>query len=174
MDEVNSLLQTVSTFSTETPGEVVEDVVNSADAIFQVIEGLSAVNLNQITTLPPPMNTTAFWADFALDLPEYLIVTYLESALPPMYALLLLGGVIVEEVTDDDPPRTLHHLDWSQLTGLLTNTAAHLSALYGWGADSFDYSTLLARLAALGLTLGLQVERVGALRAADRAVLRWR
>ena len=158
-DDLNTLLELATGFDDDAPASMIEDAIRLADDIFDAISALSSITPQQIQGLAAPLNTTAFWASLALDIPEYLVVTYLEGALPAVYALLLFGGIIETEITDDEPPRTISHLNWSQLAELLRDPTGTIASLYQWGG-TFDHYAFLERLALLALSLGIAIERV--------------
>jgi len=101
---------------TREPGEVVEEVADLVDALFVAIEGMQDLADGEVSNLVAPMNTAAFWEEFALDLPEYLIITYLQTYLPLIFALLDLGNVFgYEPRGGGKPPRRT--VDWGKHWG---------------------------------------------------------
>ena len=86
-------------------GYVVEQAVILGETVYTAIEGLRDLTDGDVTHLVAPMNRADFWEELALDLPEYLILTYLETYLPLVYATLDFAGVFGEEPRSDPPAR---------------------------------------------------------------------
>ena len=138
------------------------------EALVQIIGTLRAfvADLSDVDEPPPGITDPGFWAQLALDLPEYLIVRYLERYQAVLYGLLRLGGVI-----EDDPdalagssgrkPYVRRRIDWDNLVALIGGPADHLQALYHW-ADGrpFDHARLLDELARFGGIAGVRFERL--------------
>jgi len=138
---------------TREPREVVEEVADLLDAVFVAIEGLQDLAGSDVTNLVAPMNTPEFWEEFALDLPEYLILTYLETYLPLVFALVDLGGVIgTEERPNGRPARRI--IDWDALGAFLRDPSNHLQTTYGWGGP-LEHALLMPRLRNLMWALNL-------------------
>ena len=138
------------------------------EALLDVIATLRAfvADLSQIDGLPPGITDPGFWAQLALDLPEYLVVRYLERYQAVLYALLRLGGVIEDDPdalagSNGRPPYVRRRIVWDNLVGFIGGPADHLQALYHWGdGRPFDHARLLDELARFGAIAGVRFERL--------------
>ena len=115
---------------------------------------------------PPGITDPDFWAELALDLPEYLIVRYLERHQALLYGLLRLGGVIEDDAdalagADGRAPYVRRRIVWDNLAGLIGGPADHLQGLYHWGDQRpFDHARLLDELARFAGIVGVRFERL--------------
>lgn len=153
--ELNQLTEVVLAVEagTREPGEVVEEIADLLDAIFVAVEGLQDLAASDVSNLAAPMNTAAFWREFALDLPEYLILTYLETYLPLVFALVDLGGAIgTEQRPGGRPARRV--IDWDALGAFLRDPSNHLQTTYVWGG-ALEHALLMPRLRNLLWALNL-------------------
>ena len=138
------------------------------EALLDVIATLRAfvADLSQVDGLPPGITDPGFWAQLALDLPEYLVVRYLERYQAVLYALLRLGGVIEDDPdalagSNGRPPYVRRRIVWDNLVGFIGGPADHLQALYHWGdGRPFDHARLLDELARFGGIAGVRFERL--------------
>lgn len=135
-------------------GEIVAEVIMVAQDVYAVIDGLTRVTGSQIASLNAPLNTTAFWGELALALPEFLLLRWLRQRRnPALFSLLELFGIVVEtgrSLRYDMPSYALH---WELLPQLFSDPLSLLAATYGWGGD-FSHQVLLERLARLSAALG--------------------
>ena len=115
---------------------------------------------------PPGITDPGFWAELALDLPEYLIVRYLERHQALLYGLLRLGGVIEDDSdalagANGRAPYVRRRIVWDNLAGLIGGPADHLQGLYHWGDQRpFDHARLLDELARFAGIAGVRFERL--------------
>jgi hypothetical protein len=142
------------------------------DELFDVIDSLQALvtGLSQIERddLPDSLNDRELWEGLALDLPEYLIVRYLERYKPVLYGLLRLAGVIEDDGTALEPENGDRHpyvrkvIVWDNLVALIGDPPGHLQRLYGWeaGGTPFDHARLLDELATFVTLAGGRAERL--------------
>ncbi len=163
VDQLESLLATLAendeqaeagVENEEATAEVVAEIALLATAAIAAVTAIAA-NPPSVPDLPEEFRDGAFWASIAADLPEYLLLRWLQLFLPKLYAVAKLLGVISEEPIGANRVRRHLHLD--QLSGLLTDPN-HLPDEYGWG-DDFRYSALLTALADLAATFGVEVIR---------------
>jgi hypothetical protein len=150
------------------------DADGDNDAAFEALLGIIGSLQSLIAGLgqlddagpPPGVEDPSFWAELALDLPEYLIIRYLECYQVLLYGLLRLAGVI-----EDDPgslgggngrsPYVRRRIVWDNLVALLGGPAEHLQRLYHWDDGfPFDHPRLLDELARFGRSVGVRVERL--------------
>ena len=79
---------------TDNRDPLVDELFDVIDAIEDLVAGLRDIDT---ASLPPSLSDPAFWAELALDLPEYLLVRYLERHQPILNGLLRLAGVIEDD-----------------------------------------------------------------------------
>lgn len=99
-----------------------------------------------------PFDNGQLWSQLAQELPDYLLITYLESYhLPWLATLDLLGMVQTTAVnpTGGRIPYQRRRLLWDKLDDLVSDPLGHLGATYGWGTATFDHQRLLLALAGL-------------------------
>jgi hypothetical protein len=140
------------------------------DELFDVIDSLQGIvrGLQDLEGLPDSLDDPDLWAGLALDLPEYLIVRYLERYQPVVYGLLRLAGVIEDDGTALEPengdrrPYVRHVIVWDNLVALVGDPPGHLQRLYGWeaGGTPFDHARLLDELATFMALAGGRAERL--------------
>src|SRR5690349_2679297 len=96
-----------------------------------------------------PFDNGQLWSQLAQELPDYLLITYLESYhLPWLATLDLLGMVQTTAVnpTGGRIPYQRRRLLWDKLDDLVSDPLGHLGATYGWGTATFDHQRLLLAL----------------------------
>ncbi len=124
--------------------------------------------LNGLDTaaLPPQLGDPGFWAELALDLPEYLTVRYLERHQPLLNGLLRLVGVVEDdeqalEAAGDRLAYVRRRIVWDHLLALVGGPAEHLQALYHWDdGKPFEHARLLDELARFVAIAGVRFERL--------------
>ena len=140
-----------------------EELVDVIGALRDLVANLESLDTS---ALPPQLSDPGFWAQLALDLPEYLAVRYLERHQPVLYGLLRLAGVVEDdeaalEASGDRLPYVRRRIVWDHLVALIGGPAEHLQALYGWGdGRTFDHARLLDELGRFATTTGVPVERL--------------
>jgi len=155
--------------------EVVVALLDVALQLIPLAGHLGSLKASDLNHLPVDFRDPKFWAELALDLPEYLLTRYLTIYEPAWAALLqLLGLMKVTLVASDAAQGGLvraafwrRELVWDSLTGLLRDPGGHLRAHYHWGdpADELSHVALLQNLARLLLALGVRA-RLQPIRAA--------
>ncbi|HMI82547.1 MAG TPA: DUF6603 domain-containing protein [Polyangiaceae bacterium] len=145
-------------------GTALLELLDLALATGALIEGLAQL---QTHGLPESLRDPGFWAELALDLPEYLLVRYLEQQHGVLFALLQAAGVIVLDAAaarpsdDERSPYIRRSIAWNNLSGLVSDPSAHLSALYHWhDAEPFAQREALTALARVARSLGVAFERL--------------
>jgi hypothetical protein len=141
-----------------------DDVVALSEAAVDILERLRGFAASPpAAALPPPLDTSDFWASFAIDLADYLIARYLEVFQPALYAPLHLFGIIDDtEVPANGVPGRIDYvrtrIEWSRLGRMLTDPDGVVRETYGWG-QTFLYEKLLARLQRSLSALGVPSSR---------------
>jgi Family of unknown function (DUF6603) len=102
--------------------------------------------------LPPELQTPESWEAVAAQLPEYLLLEYLEAEQPFITGLLRVIGAV-----DVDETAGTRQLDVSKLGDFAADPQASLQALYGWGTGSLQHDRITTELAALLGGIGLPV-----------------
>jgi hypothetical protein len=118
--------------------------------------------------LPSALADPALWAALALDLPDYLLVSYLERRHRVLHALLRAVGVIVVESWTPDPdddadraPYLQRTVVWDALGDLAADPAGYLATLYHWGdGQPFRHVAALDALARVAASTGVRFERL--------------
>ena len=117
--------------------------------------------------LPAALDSPALWAALALDLPDYLLVRYLERQHRVLHAVLRAVGVIVVESWTPEPddhdrmPYLRRTIIWDALGDLADDPAGYLAALYHWGdGQPFRHVTALDALARIVASTGVRFERL--------------
>lgn len=150
-------------------GDVIEQAIILAETTFATITELQQMaDDGGPYSLIAPLDTAVFWREFALDLPEYLILTYLRTYAPAVHAILDFGGCIGRKPrTGGRPPRET--LDWAALGALFSDPAGHLTTEYNWGG-ALEHALMLKRLAGVlkALKVSSNFYRVPDAIAADR------
>ena len=149
---------------TENRDPLVDELFDVIDAIEDLVAGLRDIDT---ASLPPSLSDPAFWAELALDLPEYLLVRYLERHQPVLYGLLRLAGVIEDDeetLAGEDPERPAYVrriVVWDNLVALVGDPQNHLRALYHWDdGQPFAHARLLDELAGFALRAAVRAERL--------------
>lgn len=120
---------------------------------FTAISALSSVRPADLTALPAQLVDPATWSQLAQDLPDYLVVRWLEDYQPTIHAVLDLLGLLATTWRDDPLVEPRRAIDWNGIQTLVDDPAAHLAEVYGWGAR-LRHARLLERLGALCSSLG--------------------
>lgn len=146
-----------------------EIIVNqdvTADEVAALVTSASAIvnDLVSLTAAPaalpyPPLDSAAFWEDFARQLGNELLAQYLLLNHPGIYAPLHLAGVIDRALVPagGQQYRIDHYettLRWDRLGTLLTDPRSLAKQVYGWGGP-LDTATLLDRLTRVLTAWGL-------------------
>lgn len=151
IEQIGALMPTLDDMEA---GEIVAQVILVATDVFRLIDGLAGVQTGLIASLNPPLNTTDFWVEWALDLPEYLFLRWLRRARSPyIFRVMELFGIVRETGYSTRSDLPLYELNWEALEQFFANPIGLLADTYGWGGD-FQYETLLRRLAQLSGSLG--------------------
>lgn len=128
-------------------GETTQAVLLLAEAIFNSIKNLASLNAAALAALPRPLGDPSTWSQMALDIPEYLTVTWLNTCAPLLYELLHFCGVVKETPRADDlPPK--REIIWQKLTDLIAEPVDSIKSKYAWGSvlRHDELMTNLARL----------------------------
>ncbi len=133
-------------------GEAVESLILAAEGIFDKITTLSSLPQSQFAQLPDPFRTGPDRAEFALRLPEYLIVQWLDTFQEPVAETLRLIGLISEDKTHTPP---LVQINWEGFGTLVTDPVSLIRETYDWGGD-FAHQDLMVRLINLAIAFGIQ------------------
>ena len=156
---LQALLAVIDTYDSDDPnvGGIVEQAILLAGDVQTAIQDLRDLTQDDYSNLVAPLNTGSFWEEFALDLPEYLILTYLKLYMPPVYALVEFGGAIVMEPRPDGRPDRAT-LNWEALGRLFTEPDQQIRDEYDWGG-TLRHDVLIARLHTVLRAFGLPVRR---------------
>lgn len=132
------------------------------DTLFAVIRtaGTAYEALDTLTEAPPGVDAAAFLAEIGERLTEYLLLTYVRSELPRLYAVLHGLGVISHGYVDAAVGRQAYmrqRFDWHDLPNRLANADALAAQIYGWGTDEFDTGKVVEALSHLCYALGAHV-----------------
>jgi hypothetical protein len=141
--------------------------VDLTEAIVQLIVDIDQVAqaINAASASFPAIDVADFVANLSRNLVDYLLVSYVEGAMPAGAAALELLGVVersaqnVGSIDPATPPYVKKALHFDHLSRAFSNPNEHLRTLYGWGNNDFDGTVLLAKLEKLLLGLGLPVLR---------------
>lgn len=137
--------------------ELISVVTNLSQQINLLSEDIQSINLNSLN-LPDELKDPQFWLELSTDLPEWLLLEYLEQEVSVVYSLLLTLGIIEEDQENDT--RTLK-ID--ELGTVFSDPVGTLKALYQWGGTQLDYEklqdVLLSALMALDLPISLKPVR---------------
>ena len=118
----------------------------------KIINALRHVDTDEVQALFSPLNQPAFWKDIAKHLFDDLIISYLQSQLPVVYAFLRLFGTITHTHRTIAAPFRIpyhqHTLHWNKLPGLISNPIQTFQNHYGWSSetDSFLHESLMTNL----------------------------
>ena len=145
-------------------GSVLLQVLDVLADTRDLVDGLRDLD---VSGLPDALADTDFWAALALDLPEYLLVRYLEHHHAVLFALLMAAGVIEQDPTEptaQEPGRVVYlrrSLVWDRLGPLVSDPTGHLADLYHWDdGQPFAHSAALDALARIGASTGVPFERL--------------
>lgn len=152
LDALTALVQDPSA----EPGAIVEQAVQLGADVFSAIDGLSRLDSSALTSWPAPLDAPETWVEIALDLPELLVLRWLRTWHPLVFATLDFTGVVKEVPRAGRPPRS--ELDFQALTTLLEDPPAQLRGRYAWGGD-FDHALFTEKAAALMRATGLAARR---------------
>jgi hypothetical protein len=103
--------------------------------LVELIEGIQAAPPIS-ASLPELFRDPAFWAELALDLPEYLFLRYLEANQRLLYGALCFFGIVTETSVPAAGNRAAfvrRRLVWASLADVLADPGGHLATRYGWG-----------------------------------------
>jgi hypothetical protein len=150
IDQAQALAETLDDADADIAAQTEQliDLGRSALALIQDLDDASSIVTGG--TAPPEFGDATFWADVATDLPQFLLVNYLEQYQPVVHGLLRLAGVIEDQVVAASGLRHEHERQafvWSQLGSLATDPAGTLAERIGWGASDFDPQPLFEELA---------------------------
>ena len=138
-------LETLGAASGEDPSaQVIEDAIAAAATVWEAVRDLSHVSAADLAALPAPLDAPATWATLALDLPEYLVLRWLQLAGGLVYGLARLAGI----ATDGGGGEPSARWSWEALGDFLNDPGARLAALYGWGG-ALDHVRLLDTISGL-------------------------
>lgn len=150
LDDLDALTDEIERYDSGQASEleVAAQAVLLAESVYSALAALQTMAEDGGPfSLIAPLETAGFWREFALDLPEYLVLTYLRTYLKPVHAALALGGCIgTEPRPGGRRPREM--IDWAALRALLDDPAGHLATEYNWGG-SLRHQILLDRFASL-------------------------
>lgn len=133
-------------------GEIVESIILLSQDIFTAVQALQSINASELATLPAPLDDPDNWREMALDLPEFLVATWLETYLPVLYELLHFCGIVTETERDSPlPPKK--DVDWSQISGLLNDPVTAIKDVYGWGG-ALEHEALMENISRLCFAIG--------------------
>ncbi len=134
------------------PAAVLEDAIAAATAVWEAVRVLSNLSAGDLAGLPAPLDAPQTWGAIAADLPEYLLLRWLQLAAGPVYGLAHLAGIVTEGGAEGEPRA---RWSWTAVGDLLTDPGGHVAALYGWGG-ALDHVRLLDGIAGLSAAAGLR------------------
>lgn len=140
------------------PGDLVT-LAQLGEDIFDTFRALSAIDPSELTALPAPLDDPSSWDDIAARLPEYLLINWLNTYQPLLYALFLVSGVIEEKARDDKPDKISRTLSWDALGGLIEDPPAQIASIYGWDEDQFDHVKLISYLQRLAIAMNIRANQ---------------
>lgn len=154
---LDALMAVIDSYDPEDPniGGVIEQAILLAGDVQTAIQDLRALTEDDYGGLVAPLNTSDFWEGVALDLPEYLILTYLRLYMPPVHALIAFSGCIVMEPRPGGRPDR-ETLDWEALGRLFTEPDQQIRDEYDWGG-ALRHGLLIQRLRTVFAAFGLPV-----------------
>ena len=161
INDGDDLLDDLESDNSATRSQAVIDLSTTiADLGVQIVrlgDEVQSINLNALD-LPNELKDPQFWLDFANELPEWLLLEYLEQEVPVVYSLLLALGVI-----EEDEANNTRQLKIEVVGDILTDPLGSIKNLYQWGSNTFDYEKLqdilLSALMGLDLPLSLRPAR---------------
>lgn len=119
----------------------------------RTLKSFEIPTVQAIAGFPEPLNDRFFWEGLGPQLGEYLLLTWIEADLTPVYEGLHFLGVIDEVPRDPGLPPS-RHLRLEHLAAMLQNPADHLAMQYGWGG-AFAHSDFILNLSRLLDSVGL-------------------
>ncbi len=138
-------------------GEISEsDAAALTEAIVSVAASVKALEMpsaDDLLEFPDPFGTEQFWIDLGPAIAEYLLLTWMEGYLSPVYEGLHFAGVIEETPATPTTP-LIRDLRLDRLGELLSNPGQRLADHYGWGSElshSLFQVNLLRLLDSLGV-----------------------
>ena len=166
--DVQALLLTADALIADREAKRTDAATFTAD-LLEVLSDLLALvaTLKDIdgSTIAGELADPVLWTALALDLPEYLLLRYLEANTPVVYASLRFAGVIQVEHPDETTPAGELPIDkrrlvWENLVALIADPAGYVAARYHWddAPTPFDYVTFLEDLWLLAHGIGLRAE----------------
>ncbi len=157
-DIIESLIEVYEDTENEniTAGRATEQVILLAEDLHGIISSLQSISGSNITALPSPMNEKDWWKEFALKLPNYLLMRWLYINYEFIYESLHFVGAVLETPREDqeDP---LREFDWNQFSAFLKNPHKTVVDYYKWGQE-FDQNMFMFKLWRLLNSLSLNTE----------------
>ena len=111
-----------------------------------------------IETIDVLNNFGAGFEDLAMQLLDYLIVTFLQREFPLIHNILAFMGVIQINRNPPDPPRQEYlswTIDWENIPRIITDPQGLLRDLYSWGENEFNPSKILVNIQNLLWSFGI-------------------
>lgn len=145
---LDPLLQHLDEFINGTDRDEVSVTLDLLKAAKDAVDAIGA--FGAVSSLPPPLNSGAFWSDIAQELVDDLTASYLEDKQPLLFAALHVGAIILYDRVPQFGPAALGRIAyqrttirWNKLGELLTNPGQLLGDHYGWGVGlTFDHKRL--------------------------------
>jgi len=144
-----------------------EEITNLAESGFQLYSMLARFEVTNLSTLPEPMNTEAFWKDVASQLLDDLLEKFVRVYYPKLYVFLHLFGIIRYEPQSPEGPARLPYtrtlIDWQQIAEVARNPLHAFKTVYAWGDETtaFKDQQLLSALQKALKSIGV-VAKLGA------------
>jgi hypothetical protein len=165
VEEAAGLAQQLVDGTTEA-GDVTGAAITLVQELAPTIEGLATFDpAGVVSDAASAVADESFWAELALDLPEYLLLRYLRDYQKVLRGILRVLGVIVDDhrqspfivdATLDDTKR--ERLVSDNLTALVTDPSGHLRDHYDWSPGrEIAHEALVNDAATLLRALGLAV-----------------
>ncbi len=139
---------------------IIEQLIPVLETVYTTIKGLSSA---PSATLLAPLNKDTFWTQLATELPDYLIISYLEKRLEKLHAFLFFLGIIdTKRITF--PPDQLDRIAynqkkiyWDRLFQILTDPGQLFKDVYHWdhGSHMFNHKRFITALEDLFDKIGL-------------------
>jgi hypothetical protein len=129
-------------------------LVQVGNALSQAANSLDAADKARLQTFAPTMASRTM---------EYMLVGYLQEQLPTLGTTLAVVGLIdqeftpapILEVTNAPQGVVQRRFYFERITQLFSSPADYMQQTFGWGSNSFDGTTLLPKLQALLVSLGV-------------------
>lgn len=109
-----------------------------------IIRAIMEADLQQLALPPDPFGQDQFWEEIAARIPEYLLLSWLDCNLSPVYEMAHFAGVITEEPATDVLPEQ-RHLHLNLLGNLFSAPGDQIAGTYDWGGD-FAHADFLINL----------------------------